>query len=186
MSQGENIDRPIVQPPAGLVWLDTIIVWISLIVGGLALTFMTVFSVWNVLIMRKALNSPILGAEDLLILSLVVMVAVSIPLGGRTGAHIEIEVLESRMSAGFAKWSMILVKLTGVALLVTMAWRLWHSGQNAVRFGETTQQLLISFEPFYYLLAVSVALYALVLALDIWQLLRSDKVVLLKISDGLP
>ena len=143
---------------------------------------MTLFSVWNVLIMRKALNAPIVGAEDLLILSLVVIVALSIPLGARTGAHIEIEVMESRMSAAFAKWSMVFVKLLGVALLVTMAWRLWHAGQTAMKFGETTQQLLISFEPFYYLLAVSTGVYALIILLDIWQILRLGKVPVLKVG----
>lgn len=143
---------------------------------------MTVFSVWNVLIMRKALNSPIVGAEDLLILSLVVIVALSIPLGARTGAHIEIEVLESRMTAAFAKWSMIIVKIAGFVLLSIMSWRLWHAGESAAKFGETTQQLLISFGPFYYLLAVSIGIYAVVLVLDIWQLVRSNEVITLKLG----
>ena len=146
------------------------------------LAFMTGFSVWNVLIMRKALNSPIAGAEDILILSLVVIVALSIPLGARTGAHIEIEVLEPRMSPRFGKWSMVSVKFLGLALLMTMTWRLWHAGVSAERFGETTQQLLISFEPFYYMLAMSVGIYAVVLVLDIMQLLRADRVVSLKIG----
>lgn len=162
--------------------LDRILTWISLICGGATLAFMTVFSVWNVLIMRKALNSPIVGAEDLLILSLVVIVALSIPLGARTGAHIEIEVLESRMSTAFAKWSMVLMKIGGVVLLTIMTWQLWHAGQSAERFGETTQQLLISYEPFYYLLAASMAIYTIVLVLDIWQLLQSDKIVTLKLD----
>ncbi len=167
-------------------YLDRVLTWLSLICGGAALVFMTGFSVWNVLVMRKALNAPIVGAEDLLLLSLVVIVALSVPLGARTGAHIEIEVLESRMSAWFAKWSMIFVKLLGCALLATMSWRLWRAGQSAERFGETTQQLLISFEPFYYLLAFSVVFYAVILLLDIWQLMRSDKVMRLAIgSDAL-
>lgn len=162
--------------------LDRALTWISLICGGITLAFMTGYSVFNVLIMRKALNAPIVGAEDLLILALVVIVALSVPLGARTGAHIEIEVLEASMSDGFAKWSMILVKCLGAVLLGVMSWRLWHAGVSAVKFGETTQQLLISYEPFYYLLSASVALYAVVLLLDIWQLLRSDKVVPLKIG----
>lgn len=171
--------------PTGLIAiLDRVLTWISLICGGFALFFMTGFSVWNVLIMRKALNAPIVGAEDILILLLVVIVALSVPLGARTGAHIEIEVLESKMSAGFAKWSMIGVKLLGVALLVTMSWRLWHAGQSAEKFGETTQQLLISYEPFYYLLAVSMAIYAAVIILDIGQILRSNEVVRLKVGGG--
>ena len=170
------------QLPGVIGLLDRALTWISLICGGATLVFMTGFSVWNVLVMRKALNSPIVGAEDLLILSLVVIVALSVPLGARTGAHIEIEVLETSMSAGFAKWSMILMKILGVALLGVMSWRLWHAGESAVKFGETTQQLLISYEPFYYLLSVSAALYAVVLLLDIWQLLRSDRVIALKIG----
>ncbi len=182
MSNVPNSDKTPGRSPPALNWLDTPLTWISLVFGGAALVFMTGFSTWNVLVMRKALNSPIVGAEDLLVLALVVIVAFSIPLGARSGAHVEIEVLESRMSAGFAKWSMIFVKLLGAALLVVMAWRLWHAGQSAVRFGETTQQLLISFEPFYYMLAISTAVYAVVLALDIWQLLRSDKVMSLRIG----
>ncbi len=172
--------------PGLIGMLDKALTWVALCLGGATLAFMTLLSVLNVLVMRKALNSPILGAEDVMILLLVVIVALSVPLGARAGAHIEIEVLESRMSAWFAKWSMILVKLLGVALLAVMAWRLWHSGQSAVRFGETTQQLLISYEPFYYLLSVSVALYAVVLILDIWQLLRSGRVVALKIGGDVP
>jgi len=159
-----------------LKWVDRILIWASLILGSVTLAFMTFYSVFNVLVMRKALSSPIQGAEDLLALSLVVIVALSVPLGARTGAHIEIEVLESRMSRAFAKWSMVFVKLLGIAVLAVMSWRLWESGVSAVKFGETTQQLLISYEPFYYLLSISVGLYALVLILDIWQLVSHNEI----------
>jgi len=165
--------------------IDKVLTWMSLILGGLTLVFMTGFSVWNVLIMRKAFNAPITGAEDLLILSLVVIVALSVALGSRTGAHIEIEVLESYMSDRFAKWSMIFVKLLGVVLLAIMSWRLWHAGASAERFGETTQQLLISYEHFYQMLAISIAIYTVVLLFDIYQLVRYSQVNLLKIDSDL-
>ena len=165
--------------------LDRVLTWVALVCGGTTLIFMTAVSVWNVLIMRKALNAPITGAEDLLILALVLTVAFSIPLGARTGAHIEIEVLESRMSIWFAKWSMILVKVMGAALLGFMSKQLWHAGGTASKFGETTQQLLISYEPFYYMLAISVAIYAVVLLLDIFQLLTTGTVVRLRIGADL-
>ena len=168
--------------PGAIALLDRILSWAALILGGATLAFMTVFSTWNVLIMRKALNSPIIGAEDLLVLSLVVIVALSVALGARTGAHIEIEILESRMSAAFAKWSMVLVKTAGIAVLTIMSWQLWRAGDSAARFGETTQQLLISFGPFYYLLAVSIGIYAVVMVLDIWQLVRSGRVIRLKVD----
>jgi TRAP-type C4-dicarboxylate transport system permease small subunit len=174
------MDDNLQKPPRAIQLLDTCLTWFALVLGGLTLVFMTAFSVWNVLIMRKLLNNPIVGAEDLLVLALVVIVALSVPLGARTGAHIEIEVLESAMSAGFAKWSMIFVKILGFVVLALMSWRLWHAGETAEKFGETTQQLLISYGPFYYLLAVSIGIYAVVVLLDIWQLIRSDKVIPLK------
>ena len=107
--------------PSWMRLFDKGLVWVSLIFGGLTLTFMIGLSFWNVVVMRKALNAPILGAEDLLILALVVVVAVAIPFGSRTGAHIEIELLEPRMSTGFARWSMVVIKLMGTVLLFIAA-----------------------------------------------------------------
>ena len=181
-----NDVQPVQRDRAPLIrWLDKTLIWISLLCGGAALAFMTTFSVVNVLIMRKALNSPIQGAEDLLALSLVVIVALSVPFGARSGAHIEIEVLESRMSQAFAKWSKVFVKLLAIGLLAVMAWRLWESGAKAVKFGETTQQLLISFEPFYYLLSIAMLVYTLVLILDIWQILTRGDINTINVNAGL-
>ncbi|MGI3183864.1 TRAP transporter small permease [Nioella aestuarii] len=157
--------------PAFLRRFDRTLRAITLIAGGVTLTAMTGLSVFNVLIMRKGLNAPIQGAEDILILMLVVVVAISIPFGARAGAHIEIEMLEPVMSPMIARVSLVLMKMLGFALLVVMAWRLWESGTAAERFGETTQQLLISYEPFYYVLAVSIGLYAIVLLIEIGLLL---------------
>jgi len=157
------------------VWigtLDKILTILALVGGGATLAFMVFVSSFNVVIMRKALNSPVQGVEDLLILSLVILVAFAIPFGGRTGAHIEIEIFESRMSPGFARWSMLAMRIAAGGLMLVMAYQLVRAGQNATKFGETTQQLLISYEPFYYLLALSVGLYVLVLLSDVYQLVK--------------
>lgn len=156
--------------------LDKLLVWLALIMGGVMLAFMTLFGTWNVLVMRKVMNAPVRGAEDLMILSLVILVAIAIPFGGRCGAHIEIEVMESRMSPGFARWSMLGLRLVAGALMLLMSYELVKAGGKATKFGETTQQLLISYEPFYYLLAICVAVYALVLASDAIQLLLCGKI----------
>ncbi len=165
--------------------LDRVLTWVALIGGGLTLAGMTLLSVFNVLIMRKALNAPIIGAEDVMVLLLITVVALSIALGARTGAHIEIEVLESKMSAAFAKWSLVFVKGLGVVILTIMAWRLWIAGGSAAKFGETTQLLLVPYGPFYYLLAASIAVYVVVLVLDIWQIVQSGEAPKLKIGGEL-
>lgn len=173
---------------ADSVWLKTLdrgLIGAALIGGGAMLAFMTLFGTFNVLVMRKALNAPIRGAEDLMILSLVILVAIAIPFGGRCGAHIEIEILESRMSPGFSRWSLLVLRLVAGALMLLMAWELIAAGQKATRFGETTQQLLISYEPFYYLLAGCVALYVLVLLADALQLAVSGKLTQIGLGEEL-
>ncbi len=171
--------------PTIFLWLDRLLIWAALLIGGMMLAFMTIFGTINVLVMRKALNAPIRGAEDLMILSLVVLVAIAIPFGGRVGAHIEIEILEARMSAKFAQWSLFVVRLVCGALMLLMAWELIVAGQNATKFGETTQQLLISYEPFYYLLAACVGIYALVCVSDTIQLAKTGKITQIPLGETL-
>ncbi len=169
--------------PTWLKALDKVLIWAALGVGGAMLIFMALFGTFNVLVMRKLMNAPVRGAEDLMILSLVILVAIAIPFGGRVGAHIEIEILESRMSPGFARWSLFVVRVVAGALMLLMAWELVAAGQKATKFGETTQQLLISYEPFYYLLAGCTALYVLVLIADAIQLATVGKITLIPLGE---
>ena len=162
------IDRQ--KPLPWLDRLDTIIVRFTLIAGGLGLAFMVLLTFFNVIIMRKMLNNPITGAEDLLILNLVLIVAIAIPFGGRVGAHIEIEIFEARMSPGFARWSLFVLKIVGIVLVALLSWRLFESGVSASTFGEATQQLLISYEPYYYVMSALVGFYGLILVTDAGQL----------------
>lgn len=156
--------------------VDRVLTLVALYGGGLTLICLTLLSVFNVLIMRKALNAPIKGAEDILVLALVVLVAFAIPFGARTGAHIEIEVLQSAMSKRFAQISLITMKALGIVILAIMSCRLMDAGANAATFGESSQTLLISFAPFYYLLSAATGIYCLVLMLEIWQLARTGAV----------
>ena len=117
------------------------------------------------------MNAPILGAEDLLILNLVLIVAIAIPFGGRVGAHIEIEILEARMSPGFARWSHFALRLVGMATRRGPGLRgCMNQGVSAHKFGEATQQLLISYEAFYYAMSALIGVYAVILLTDAIQL----------------
>jgi TRAP-type C4-dicarboxylate transport system permease small subunit len=161
--------------------LDKALALVALIGGGATLVFLTALSVFNVLVMRKALNAPIKGAEDVLVLALVVLVAIAIPYGARAGSHIEVEVLDAAMSKAFARISMLVMKALGACILAVMSWRLAEAGINAARYGESSQTLLISFAPFYCLLSVSIGLYSIVLLLEMWQLARRGQVSILEI-----
>lgn len=169
-----------------LRWLDAFdraLKTVCLLLGGALLGFMMLFGSFNVLVMRKALNHPVIGAEDLLIVCLVTLCAISIPFGGRVGAHIEIEVMERFFPRWFDLASKLVLRLVGSGLMGLMTWQLIEAGRNAERFGETTQQLLIPYGPFYYVLAICVALYALVLASDVMQLLLRREIRPIHLGD---
>lgn len=148
----------------------------ALVTGGTVLLTMTLLCVINVLVMRKFLAAPIAGAEDVLILLLVTFVALSIPFGARTGAHIEIEVVSELLPAWLARGLQVVARFASAAFLGLMAWQLAEAGHHAVRFGEVTQQLEISYQPFYYLLAFCFGVFAVLQAVDGWTLVRTGQV----------
>lgn len=170
--------------PGWLRRLDWLIERLTFLVGGIGLAVMVLLTSWNVIVMRKALNDPIVGAEDILILNLAVLVAVAIPYGGRSGAHIEIEIFETWMSKAFARWSLVAMKLLAIPLVGILAWRLFKSGASAREFGEATQQLLISYEPFYFAMGAMIALYAAILVADLVLLLAGRVLVPMPDPDG--
>ena len=176
-------------PERPLPWLDAfdrVLKLACLWLGAGLLGFMAIYGSFNVLIMRKFLNNPIVGTEDLLVLSLVLVAAISIPFGGRVGAHIEIEVLEHLMPPKLDRVIQLVLRAVAVALMGLMSWQLIEAGHNAERFGETTQQLLIPYGPFYFMLAGCVVLYALVLLSDIAQLLRHGSIRQMPIGGEIP
>ena len=170
--------------PGWLRRLDRWVERLTFLVGGIGLAVMVLLTSWNVIAMRKVLNDPIVGAEDILILNLVLLVAVAIPYGGRSGAHIEIEIFETWMSKAVARWSLVAMKLLAIPLVAILAWRLFKSGASAREFGEATQQLLISYGPFYFAMGAMIALYVLILIADLILLLAGRNLAPIPDPDG--
>ena len=170
--------------PGWLRRLDRWVERLTFLVGGIGLAVMVLLTSWNVIAMRKVLNDPIVGAEDILILNLVLLVAVAIPYGGRSGAHIEIEIFETWMSKAVARWSLVAMKLLAIPLVAILAWRLFKSGASAREFGEATQQLLISYGPFYFAMGAMIALYVAILIGDLILLLAGWNLAPIPDPDG--
>lgn len=152
--------------------IDRVLTGIVLVLGGGALAFLCVLSTVNVLLMRKVLNAPIFGAEDLMILTLVLIVAVSIAFGGRVGSHIEIEVLDTVLAPRTSQVSRAAMKLMAAAIVGLLAVHLWIAGGRAGNYGESSQSLLISFGPFYRILAVGMGAYVIVLLAEFYEMAR--------------
>ena len=66
----------------------------------------------------------------------------------------------------------IVIKLISAIMLGVLSWHLVISGIDAHQFGEATLTLLISFGPFFVLLAIGILLYLLVILAEIGLLLK--------------
>ena len=176
LTMDTETEKSVKKLPKIQVIFEVIIKQLAMYIGGSLLAFLTVIIVFNVLIMRKLINSPIQGAEDTFILALIALVAISIPYGGRVGAHIEIEIVTEMMGQKATRFSLLLTRIIGVMFVFMMTWRLWLSGGKAVKFGEVTQQLEISYEYFYYGLSICFGLFAVGQLFDIYHLIKNKKI----------
>jgi len=147
-------------------WVDRIVLFVAKWIGGLVLTFMVGVTVVDVTL-RYVFNSPIPGGEDYGSLSLCVLVATAIAYSARTGGQVSVELFVNLAGPRITRWTDLVARLLTVAMLVVLGWQLIVAGLSAAKYGEASFALLIPLEPFFYILAFSMALYALVLTAEI-------------------
>ena len=150
-----------------LGFIERVVRIIALWFGGVVLFIMMGLTVVDV-IFRDVLNAPIFGAEDLWRVGLLIVVATAVAYSGRTGGQVAVELYSDALGSGITRWTDKLVRLIGAAMFTVLAWRLLINGRDAAIYGETSQGLLLSHGPFYYILAAGMGLYALVLAVEIF------------------
>lgn len=156
---------------ATLVFIDCCIHPITLYAGGIALIGLAVLIVTAV-IFRYVFNSPIFGTDDFNQIFLMATVAFSVAYSGRKGGQVIVEILSLVTGPRFTRWTDIFVKLLGTLMMCILIWVLIESGINAAEYGETTRSLEITLQPFFWILAFGMALYAIVLLFELIALLR--------------
>ena len=123
-------------------------------------------------IFRYVFNSPIFGTDDFNQIFLMATVAFSVAYSGRKGGQVIVEILSLVTGPRFTRWTDIFVKLLGTLMMCILIWVLIESGINAAEYGETTRSLEITLQPFFWILAFGMALYAIVLLFELIALLR--------------
>ena len=151
--------------------LDRLVRTVALFAGGtmgVGLAILTVTAV----VFRYVFNSPIFGADDFNQILLVSTVAFAVAHSGRTGGQVVVEILGIISGPTLTRWTDIVVKLIGAVMMAVMVWMLIESGFNAAAYGETTSSLEITLKPFFWILAFGMALYGLVLLIEMVALIR--------------
>ncbi len=133
--------------------------------GGAALVFLMALTVADAL-MRSLLNRPILGGGDLVQVTLVVVVAASIPLSIAAGRAIAIDALVALLPEGARRVLLRATSAVSALALGYLAWRCHLNAGEAATFGETTMLLQIPFGPFYRALSIAFGLAAFLFVVE--------------------
>lgn len=154
-----------VEPPGpAVVFVDRMARWLALFGGGVLVALM-LFTVLDV-VLRKLFNAPIYGGNDFAELGLLVVVACTMAYGGRTGAHVAVDLLGIAAGPAVTRWTDLMVKGMAAVMLSVLVWRAIVNGLNAADYGEASILLNIPFLPFYMFLGLGIAAYVIVLVFE--------------------
>lgn len=131
-------------------------------IGGLAILWLMGLTVVAV-VMRYVFNAPILGAQDISELSLVLVVFFALAYCGWTGGHIAVDLIGMVLKPGILRWTDTLVRAISGLLFVTVTWQTMRQGLDAFEFEEASNLVEIPHFPFFLVVAFCSAVYALVL-----------------------
>lgn len=133
------------------------------ITGGTALLLLLGITVAEV-VARHLVGVSLLGAEDLVTMSLTVLVAAAVVFAAQEGGHVSVDLI-GRFAAGRARRAAdVVARLLGVAATAIAALALFAKGSCGLECGEVTGSLAIAHTPFYYALGASMATYSVLLA----------------------
>ncbi len=130
--------------------------------GGIALLWLMGLTVVAV-VMRYVFNAPILGAQDISELSLVLVVFLALAHCGWTGGHVAVDLISMFLKPENLRWTDSLVRAISGLLFVIVAWQTMRQGLDALEFGEASNLVEILHFPFFLVVAFGSAVYALVL-----------------------
>ncbi len=152
--------------PSGraVAWVDRMARRLALF-GGAVLIALMLLTVVDVTL-RKLANAPIFGGQDIAQVALLVVVAFTMAYGGRTGAHVSVDLLGAVAGPAVTRWTDLVVKAAGAVMLSVLVWRCMVNGLNAADYGEASNLLNIPFLPFYMSLALGFAAYVIVLIVE--------------------
>jgi TRAP-type transport system small permease protein len=124
-------------------------------------------------VMRYFFNAPILGNNEIIELASVVLVMLAMPGAARQEMHIRVDVFDRLIGAFGRLAGDILARGVSIYLLLLLGWRAWGKLADAAKYGDATNMLSLPLWPFYGLLVLGASLYALVLFIQLVDIIRS-------------
>lgn len=132
-----------------LEWLS-----IALLLGLMAVTGLDVIG-------RYFLNAPLRGAFELTEVLLAALVFSALPLVGRAGEHVDVDIVTNFFPSGLQRALALVVAIICAGTLLVFAWRLGLLGQAQATDGARTESWGIPYAPLAFFGALTCVLAAL-------------------------
>lgn len=159
MAAESNGSRRVIlaRPLQWLAWLSGLI-----LVGIMGLLTVGVF-------FRYVLNQPIVGIQELVQLSIVAVVMLAMPHCALRNAHIKVDVFDPLLGPKGRGFGNLFSRLVGIAVLSLLVWKAWLKALDALEYEDVTNMLELPIWPAYAAIAFGMALYAVVLLLELYD-----------------
>lgn len=158
-----------IRSPADLIrWTNSGLAALSVaaLLIMMAVTFVSV-------VMRYLFNTPLLGNNEIVQLMAVSLAMLAMPYATQTDAHVRVDILDARIGRYGRFLGDILSRCLAGYVLIVLTYRAWLKMLDAARYGDATNMLQIPIWPFYGLIVAGMALYVLVLGLQLLELLKA-------------
>jgi TRAP-type C4-dicarboxylate transport system permease small subunit len=139
-------------------------------IAGAALIGMVVLIAVGV-VLRFVLRQPILGSNEIVQLVAVAVVMLALPHCTATDGHVRVDVLDGVIGKAGRLVGDIVSRCLSIFVLSILSWRAVLKGLDSMHYGDATNMLRLPLWPFYFLLALGVALAALSFLLQLYGVL---------------
>jgi TRAP-type C4-dicarboxylate transport system permease small subunit len=121
--------------------------------------------------MRYVFAAPILGLNEIVQLTSVAVVMLTLPWATAVGAHVRVDVLDRVIGRSGRFLGDVLSRALSAFVLGVLVWRAALKALDALKYGDATNMLGLPIWPFYAILALGMALCVIVLVVQIAALL---------------
>jgi len=143
------------------------------VIAGIGMIYVLLVSVADI-IMNKVFKNPLNWSFDSIGLVAVIAIVFAIPEVQVNHGHIEVEVLEARLSRFWRKIIGLFVNVLGIILWSIVAWRSFLYGIDILRSGEVSMTVEMPIYPFIWFQGICAIVVTLVLLLQTINIFRTS------------
>jgi TRAP-type C4-dicarboxylate transport system permease small subunit len=140
-----------------------------LLISGLTLAFMLVFTVFNVIM--RLFRRPIVGDYEIISFLGAIVVGFALPYTAWVKGHVTVDFVLDRLSKRSSAWTQAVTRFLSAALFVWIGWNFIALSLDLIKTKEVTQLLKVPYYPISFALALCCFLLSVTLLSQIKKII---------------